>query len=103
MSENPTVVDFVIDYLRANPDFFMRHPDLFLHLRVPGQAPDGSRSPAECQNEALKGALSACQIREEEQKLRDSLLDSDEKRPLMDCFVFGLLKPTSPSSLLLNA
>ena len=48
MSENPTVVDFVIDYLRANPDFFMRHPDLFLHLRVPGQAPDGSRSPAEC-------------------------------------------------------
>lgn len=39
MSENPTVVDFVIDYLRANPDFFMRHPDLFLHLRVPGQAP----------------------------------------------------------------
>lgn len=91
MSENPTVVDFVIDYLRANPDFFMRHPDLFLHLRVPGQAPDGSRSPAECQNEALKAALSACQIREEEQKLRGSLLDSDEKSENIIRFATDLL------------
>ena len=53
MSENPTVVDFVIDYLRANPDFLLRHPELFLHLSLPGQAPDGSRTPADCQNEAL--------------------------------------------------
>ena len=91
MSENPTVVDFVIDYLRANPDFFLRHPDLFLHLRVPGQAPDGSRTPAECQNEALKAALSACQIREEEQKLRESLLDSDEKSENIIRFATDLL------------
>lgn len=55
MSENPTVVDFVIDYLRANPDFFMRHPDLFLHLRVPGQAPDGSRSPGRMPKRAAEG------------------------------------------------
>ena len=34
MSENPTVVDFVIDYLRANPDFLLRHPELFLHLSL---------------------------------------------------------------------
>ena len=58
MSENPTVVDFVIDYLRANPDFLLRHPELFLHPSLPGQAPDGSRTPAGCPTEALQAALS---------------------------------------------
>ena len=91
MSENPTVVDFVIDYLRANPDFFLRHPDLFLHLSLPGQAPHGSRSPAECQNEALKAALSSCQIREEERKLRESSHSSEAKSEEITRFATDLL------------
>ena len=91
MSENPTVVDFVIDYLRANPDFLLRHPELFLHLSLPGQAPDGSRTPAECQNEALKAALSSCQIKEEERRLRESSLSSDAKSEEIIRFATDLL------------
>ena len=58
MSENPTVVDFVIDYLRANPDFLLRHPELFLHLsllsndKLLAVADDSSSSRIElCDNE----------------------------------------------------
>lgn len=79
MSENQTVGDFVIDYLRSNPDFFLRHPDLFLQVKLPGQNIEGTRAPAECQNEALQAALHACQMREEEHRLRESRLNSEAK------------------------
>ena len=78
-------------YLRANPDFLLRHPELFLHLSLPGQAPDGSRTPAECQNEALKAALSSCQIKEEERRLRESSLSSDAKSEEIIRFATDLL------------
>ena len=91
MSENQTVVDFVIDYLRSNPDFFVRHPDLFLHLSLLGQSPDGGRTPAECQNEALKAALSSCRIREEERKLREATLNSEAKSEEIIRFATDLL------------
>ena len=65
--------------------------ELFLHLSLPGQAPDGSRTPAECQNEALKAALSSCQIKEEERRLRESSLSSDAKSEEIIRFATDLL------------
>lgn len=77
MNQNQNSADFIIDYLKSNPDFFQQHPEVFEFVNLPRQNKEGARSAVECQNEALRARLTAFEMKEEELKLREqALIDS---------------------------
>lgn len=79
IDQNQNPVDFIVDYLKSNPDFFQRHADVFEHISIPRQNKEGGRSIVECQNEALRARLTTFEMREEELKLREqALLESGD-------------------------
>lgn len=91
--------DFVVSFLKNHPDFFLRHPDLFLHINVPRQNREGNRSIVECQNEVLRATLTTYEMKEEELKLREQALNSSSDYDKLIRFAVELLSANAQVDL----